>query len=206
VAYALKSGAKVAWMPTVDAKYAYEKSLAGHWIGHVNKRNAFASENPQYTLIDDAGQCIKEVSIILRMAREADAIVASGHISPQECLALLKENQSIGAKVVITHPNLWFDDFTVERLLEMVKMGAFVEFTSGGLSPNRGHGDLYEMVEAIRAVGCEHSILSTDGGNIASPSPPQDLRSFCYLLRGAGIPERDIEQMVRDNPTALLGL
>lgn len=206
VAYALRCGAKVVWMPTVDAKYAYQKGLAGHWISHVGKRNAFGAENPQYTATDEDGRCLDAVKAIMKLVREADAVLATGHISPQECLVMAQENQAIGAKLLITHPNLWFEDFTMDYLKQYAALGAVLEFTSGGLTPDRGHGDLYEMVEAIRAVGYEHCILSTDGGNIASPSPPEDLRSFCYKLRNAGIPQQDIERMVRDNPAKLLGL
>jgi hypothetical protein len=88
----------------------------------------------------------------------------------------------------------------------MVDLGAILEFTMGGLSPNRGHGDLYQMADAIKSVGHQHCILATDAGAIDTPSPPEDLRTFCYLLRSAGIPEQEVDVMVRDNPRKLMGM
>ena len=206
VQYALKAGAKVVWLPTVDAKYCYQKGMSGHWIQRVNKRNAFGGVNPQYTVIDDTNECVNVVKEILGLVKEHNAILASGHISPQECIAVLEANKNIGANVIITHPNLWFDDFNVKNLKKMVELNATLELTMGGLSPNRGHGDLYEMIAVIQEVGYENCILATDAGSIDSPSPPQELRSFCYLLRSAGISENQVEIMVRDNTRRLVGL
>lgn len=206
VAYALKCGAKIVWMPTVDAEYCYLKGMSGHWIKRVNDRNSFKGNNPCLKIVDEHGRCLPEVIDILKMAADAGAIIASGHISPSECIAALEANAKIGAKFVITHPNLWFDDFNFDNLRLMVEMGAMVEMTSSGLTPNRGHGDIYEMVDMIRQIGYQNCFLSTDAGAIDTPAPPESLRSFCFLLRNCGISEADIEYMAVTNTAKLLGI
>lgn len=206
VAYALKCGAKVVWLPTVDAAYCYQKGMSGHWIKRVNDRNTFRNQNPQYTIIDADGNATETIKDIMQLIRAADAVLATGHVSPAECIALLKANQSIGCKVVVTHPNLWFDDYTVELLEQMVALGAYLEMTSGGLTPNRGHGDIYEMVDVIKKIGPEHCTLATDAGAADCCAPPENLRGFCYMLRNCGLTEEEIELMAQKNPSKLLGI
>lgn len=204
--YALRCGAKVVWLPTVDAEYCFNKGNSGHWIKRVNDRNSFNGVNPCLRITDENGEVLPAVIEIMKLTAAAGAVLASGHVSPEECIALLKANKDIGVKFVITHPNLWFDDFTAEKLREMTELGAVVEMTSGGLMPNRGHGDVYEMARVIKEIGPKHCILSTDAGAVDCSAPPENLRSFCYLLRNCGFTEAEIELMVRDNTRALLGL
>lgn len=204
--YALKCGAKLVWLPTVDADYSYRKGQAGHWIKKVNDRNAFKGVCPRLKTTDENGALMVQTLEIMELVAQYDAVLGTGHISPEECMAILKANKSIGAKVVITHPNLWFDDFTPDALCAMADLDAYIEMTSSGLTPNRGHGDIYEMVEAIKRVGAARCILSTDAGAVDCAAPPESLRAFCYLLRNCGLTESEIEIMVRDNPCKLLGL
>ena len=206
VAAALKSGAKIVWFPTVDAAYCKAKAANGHWIKHVNERNDFAYPHEGITVIGDNGKCIPAVTDILKMVASYDAIIATGHISPEECLAVIEANAGIGAKIIITHPNLWFDDYSIDRMREMVRGGAVLEFTMGGLRPLHGQGNPFDIARAIREIGYQNCCLSTDYGSIESCPPPEGLRGFCYLLRNCGIPEEHIEYMIKDKPLEMLGL
>lgn len=98
------------------------------------------------------GKCIKEVKEILKIAADYNAIVATGHISPSECMVVLDANANIGAKNLVTHPNLWFEDFTLDVLKSFVKGKAIIEFTAGGLTPRRGRGDPEDIVSAMEMV------------------------------------------------------
>jgi predicted metal-dependent phosphotriesterase family hydrolase len=62
------------------------------------------------------------------------------------------------------------------------------------------------MVEAIRAVGAEHCIITTDLGQYMNPPAAEGMRMFIALLLKNGITEHEIELMAKVNPSKLLGL
>ena len=201
---ALAAGAKVIWLPTVDADYGVRKGEAGHWIKRVNDRNLFRGPSPRYRLTDEKGLCREGIREILEVVSSGDAVLGTGHISPEECLVLLCSNRGIGAKILITHPCMWPEDYTSDKLKRMVGLGAFIELTAGLLRPGRGVCDIHMMKVLIEELGAEHFILSTDGGDVDWGPPPQELRTFCLLLRSVGLSEKEIEIMVRWNPEKLL--
>ncbi len=201
----MKTGGKIVWLPTVDAKWCIEKGKSGHWIEMVNKRNSFGYSQDGISLLSN-GRVKQEIIEILKIAVEYNAVVATGHISPEECMAVVEANANIGAKILITHPNLWFDDFDLNVLMDLVKGGAIVEFTFGGLTPLRGRGNPVEIVDAIKYLGYKNCILSTDLGAIDNCSPVEGLRSFAYILNKCGLSKEIIEYMIKIKPAELLCL
>ncbi|MEM2634548.1 MAG: hypothetical protein QW372_03650, partial [Nitrososphaerales archaeon] len=57
-----------------------------------------------------------------------------------------------------------------------------------------------------REVGSDRLILSSDLGQVASPLPPEGLRTLIAALLNEGIPERDLIKMLCENPRKILGL
>jgi predicted metal-dependent TIM-barrel fold hydrolase len=62
------------------------------------------------------------------------------------------------------------------------------------------------LVEWIRAVGPERTVLSSDLGQENNPLPVESYRKICGRLLAAGVPEREVRMLVADNPARLLGL
>jgi hypothetical protein len=206
VAVTLKSGGKIIWLPTVDAEYCQRKASEGHWISNIVQRNTFGHPQEGISLIGSGGKCVPIVGNILKMAADSGAIVATGHISAQECLAVVDLNANIGANILITHPNIWFEDFPLEVLKALVQGGAIIEFVMGGLTPLRGRGDPMQIVRAIRHVGHQNCCLATDFGGIENSSPPEGLRTFCYILNRCGLSQEEVDFMTKQKPAELLGL
>jgi predicted metal-dependent TIM-barrel fold hydrolase len=69
-----------------------------------------------------------------------------------------------------------------------------------------GHAPLTKVVEAIRAVGPERSILMSDAGQRHNPMPAEALRVFAQSVHESGVSESDVGRMIRDNPLDLLEL
>ena len=85
-------------------------------------------------------------------------------------------------------------------------MGAFIEHCYVGFLPTDFRNDPKPMVEAIRALGAEHCIISTDLGQYYNPPPAEGMRMFIALLLKNGITEHEIGLMAKLNPAKLLGL
>jgi hypothetical protein len=191
VEVAAKSGAKVIWMPTsssvVDRK---KRGSAG------------------ISLVDSGGKLLPSVISILEIIRENNMVLGTGHISIPEIYSVTAEGIRRGVKVTITHPlNSHFGSvLTLEQQKELGKMGAYIEqcFVScmpvlGGMSPK-------VLVDHIKAVGEEHCILSTDFGQALHPTPPEGFRMMVANMIQFGLSEKEIEILVKVNPSNLLGI
>jgi len=63
-----------------------------------------------------------------------------------------------------------------------------------------------EWARAIREVGPEHIILSSDLGQPNSPLHPDGMVAYFAALKKEGISESQIEMMAKTNPAKALGL
>jgi Family of unknown function (DUF6282) len=202
--YALESsaklGARVVWMPTHSSKTSMLSS--SRLAGAVVDGNGLYILNAEHKLVPEMGR-------ILSLIKEYDMVVASGHISSLETLVLAEEAIAMGiTKFVITHASThsFERSLNLEQQHHLGQMGVFIEYIYVGFLPNESRDDPLNLVKAIRNVGAEHCIISTDLGQYYNPSPAEGMRMFIALLIKNGITEREIELMVKVNPAKLLGL
>lgn len=60
---------------------------------------------------DDRGVSLPELRRIFTLIKEYDAVLATGHISPEEIRCVVDSARNIGVqKIVITHPEYWVVD------------------------------------------------------------------------------------------------
>lgn len=196
----LKFGLKVVWMPTSSSTNSRNK---------IKKLMNLDLEGEGFHILGENGELKQEIQKILHLVKAHDLVLANGHISPSETFALFKEAQKVGIKkMVVTHPYLsevLEETFTIEELKSLAGMGAFIEFTAVELMPETPH-DLDHIVEAMKTIGTDHCILSSDMGLDIHPSPLEGLRIFISSLLRKGITQKEIERMVKINPSKLLGL
>jgi hypothetical protein len=193
-------GAKVVWMPTFSSTNSIDKMRA---LG-------IPIEGEGFSILDDQGKLVPQIGPILSMIKKYDMIMATGHMSPQEIFALVGEAQKVGVKkIVVTHPtDAEFAEkvLSLEELQQLAGMGAFIEFTMVGMLPNEFSHDPAKIAQMIKSIGPGQCILSTDLGQPLNPAPAEGLRMLIATLFHHGIAPEEIEQMVKVNPAALLGL
>ena len=66
--------------------------------------------------------------------------------------------------------------------------------------------DAKEIVHAIKEIGSEHCIMSTDFGQITNPPPVEGMRMYMEMMLLLGITEEEIITMTKTNPVTVLGL
>ena len=71
----------------------------------------------------------------------------------------------------------------LETLTRLVCHGAYAEFGYCTVSPMWNHAPVARVVEAIKALGAEHCILMSDGGQRHNPMPAECLRVFAQCVR-----------------------
>ena len=189
---ALKLGAKVVWLPTNTAA------------------NHFRKENKEggVEIIKD-GQVTEELRSVFERIKEHDAVLATGHISPEECFRVTEAARDAGVKkIVITHPEFHIVGMSLEDQIRIVKdydvmlERVYAQPIGGGVYKN----NLPDNVEAIRAVGSDHIIVSTDSGQMQNPPWYESIVEYVEYLRNAGITEAEIEKMTQINPGRMLGI
>jgi hypothetical protein len=198
---AARMGAKVIWMPVLNAVNSKAKTEAT--LG-------FKLAGPSIYILDSAGQLLPEIKEIIQIVKDHNIVLGSGHMSPRETIALAEEAQKAGFyKLVITHAlqsQLTDAAFTPDEIKQLAKGGAYIEHSFWAWMPTTFKADPKVIVDSIKATGAERCIMSSDFGQYYHPPAPEGLRLFVGALLRNGISEKEIEMMVKTNPAKLLGI
>lgn len=189
---ALKLGAACVWMPT--------KSAANH------RRQS--GETGGLTVIAAGDSLTEDVLAILRLVADAGAVLATGHIAPAESLVLIEKALALGVRrVSVTHPEWGLTAVPVATQRELAATGRvyFERCLVSAQTDLRGHVPFAVIVDQIRAVGTESTVIATDFGMPQYPAPVDGMRTYIAALLRAGFTETEVARMCRDNPADLLG-
>jgi hypothetical protein len=186
---AIALGAKEVFMPTHSA---------------ANQRRHDAKIGG-ITILDDAGHLRNEVKPLLALVAEADVILGTCHLSPDEILVLVHEARRAGVrKVLVNHPELNSLAIPLAMQKAMASEGAFFERMH--LHGNSAT-DLPGLAAMTRAVGVERTVLVTDlGAAVYDLDPVQGMREFLQQMATQGFSQAEIDLMARQTPARLLGL
>jgi predicted metal-dependent phosphotriesterase family hydrolase len=81
-----------------------------------------------------------------------------------------------------------------------------IEFVGGSLAAADAKARLDRYADAIRQVGPEVCILSSDLGQKNNALPVDGYAAFLQAMRARGLTARDVDVMSKENPAKLLGL
>lgn len=208
----IRNGAKKFWMPLMTQNF-WDMQLS-HPRGYMGREEMAKAEpvyGPFWEYLDDEGEIrdgIREdLYDVLEVIADADVIFDTGHASAEESMALVAAANEVGVeKIVVDHPLAITKQATIDQQVEMAKMGAYMEQSWAKIQPSGGGVDASRYAEAVEAVGAEHTVLVTDYAGGDHPPPDEAMRDYITTMRKEGIPDADIELMIKDNPRALLGL
>ena len=192
---ALLLGARIVWLPTLSSAQDVANGVAAQLGIH----------GPGLRIVDDGGELTSETREILDLVAEHDAVLATGHVSAAEHLAVTRAFASRG-NVLVTHTmeELAGPNLDAAQCRELAELGAHIELcalTCIGALATRPVGDL---ITCIRAVGIERITLGTDFGQAMNEPPAAGLQTFADALFAAGLTEVEIRRMACTNPTTLL--
>ena len=190
---ALEMGARVIWLPTVDAENDCRKHGKSGGI----------------RMTDDHGVPAQELRRIFMLIREYDAVLATGHISPDEIRCVVDSARNIGVqKIVITHPEYWVVNMSLESQKELISdynvilERCFMQPLKNGQWVNNAERNL----EAIQELGAKSTILSTDCGNPATPPWEKSMQQYLQFMANHNVSQEALQSMTRTTPAQLLGL
>jgi hypothetical protein len=195
---------RIVWMPTWDAK---------HYVEHNGNDRPFITVAKDGQLVPEAKALIAAVAEVNGKTRgsQGNVVLATGHNAPEEVLLMVREARGLGLNVVVTHPLLESVGMNLEQMQQAVDMGAYLEFVT---SFTNQEATIREYVEAIRAIGPEYCIVSSDRGqgrgeeghDAPAVSHVEGLATAAQVLRTNGFSEAELDLMFKINPARLLGL
>lgn len=176
---------RVVWMPTYDSEH-----------------NAAPQHHPFARVAQD-GKPVPEVVQVIGIIAKHNLVLETGHSSPAECLMLIREGKRQGVEnIVVTHAMSPAVGMSIPEMQEAAKLGAYLEFVY--VKP--GSAEALAYAKAIRAVGPEHCILSSDLGQAGNPLHPDGLLAFYQYLQSQGFSVAEIDRMAKVNPAKVLRL
>jgi hypothetical protein len=188
----LKGGwGRVVWMPTFDAE----------------NQVRYSKENRPFVSVSRDGRLLPEVGEVLDLIAKYKLTLATGHSSPAEDLLLIREARRRGIdRIIVTHAMLPPVGMTVDQMREAAQAGGLIEFVyNATIGPNKAY-DMAQCAGAIRKVGPEYCVLSSDLGQAGNPLHPDGLLAFLRALKDAGFSGHQLDLMSKTNPARLLGL
>ena len=204
-----RSGAKIVWFPTVDA----ENETAGlptggnkklpFWAEIQREISAMGIAPPRMTVLDGNGALTQATKSCIELIAKHDMILATGHLGRKEIFALVKTAREMKVrKVLVTHAEFPSQNLTAEEQTQLADMGAWIEhcFTT----MHTGKASWQGVIEAIRAVGPERCLLSTDLGQTINPPVAEGFALFAQTLLDGGFKVDQIRRMAVTNSAALV--
>ncbi len=202
-------GAKVVFMPTWTSKN--DRSRGGIYTRRMRQRlseldNSFHRTGEGLTVLDENGELLDAAIDIIKICSKYDMVLASGHLTPAESMALCDAARSNNTKFVVSHPLSKSVGMSLEDQVKIAQKGGFIEHVFIGAMPMHQRMDPHYIVEAIEAVGPEHCIISSDAIEAWNPPQPEVLRMFIATLLSLGVKDEAIYEMTHTNPAKLLGI
>lgn len=182
---------RIVWMPTHDSE---------HEVTYTKQARPFVR-----VAVD--GRLTPDVHDVLDLIAQNDLTLATGHVSAEEALMIIREAKTRGVqRVILTHPLLGpqYTYPSSDQLKEAISLGAFMEIVARNLTGTPADRD--RTLQAIRLIGPAKTFISSDAGLTGSPNHTDALAQAAKVLRAAGFTESQLTQMFKKNPAGLIKL
>ena len=186
VEVAARLGGRVVWMPTISAP-AHIASAANPELS-VHKGLAFR----QVDVVDDVGALLPEWQDVLDVVAASDLVLASGHLTCAQSLALFRAAKAAGVtRMLLNHPRMPFlqwDDAAAPEFAELgvvLELGILPDILTTDGPPSTTLGEVYP-----------HELLAFGGdlGHAHYPTMEQALPGWLA----------DLERCVGESDTELI--
>src|SRR5687767_11051703 len=193
---------RVVWLPTFEADK------------HVK---TLAKPDARGLVVAPGGNVTPEMEAILKIIARENLVLATGHVHPEEIIAVVRRARELGVKnMLITHGLTNVPGLTMAQARQVAEMGAvievcFLQFLAGPNAPlaflthwtqiNAKH-----VAQAIKEIGAKSLVVSSDLGQSANMTHPDGIEVAIGAMKKEGISDADIDLMMRKTPARLLGL
>jgi hypothetical protein len=213
VEVAAREGARTVWLPTVDSvNESHERDVDPSrtaakvpvWVKLQLELREQGIEIPPVPVIDDRGAVLPETRAVLERIAHHGLLLATGHLARDEIFAVVDAALKNGVRqIVITHPEFPAQSLSVEDQRALAAKGALLERCM--TTPHTGKIAWEEWIGNIRACGPEHSVLSTDLGQVFNPPVEDGMGIMVDRLLDAGFNDEEVQVMAVVNTRRVAG-
>jgi hypothetical protein len=193
---------KVVWLPTFEA----DRHL-----------KVLSKPDARGLVVAPGGNVTPEMEAILKIIAREDLVLATGHVHPEEIIAVVRRGRELGVKsMIVTHAFTNVPGLSMSQAKQVAEMGAvlevcFLQFLAGPNAPlafltHWTQVNAKNVAAAVREIGAKSLVVSSDLGQSANMTHPDGIEAAIAALRKENISEADIDLMMRKNPARLLGL
>jgi hypothetical protein len=193
---------KVVWLPTFESDKHVKTLSKPDAVGLTVAPN---------------GQVTPEMEAILRIIARENLVLATGHVHPEEIIAVVKRAKDLGVRnIVITHGLTNVPGLTMAQAKQVTEMGAvievcFLQFLAGPNAPlpfltHWTQVNAKQVAQAAKEFGAASVLISSDLGQTGNMVHPDGIEAAIAAMKKEGISDADIDTMLRKNPARLLGL
>jgi len=207
----LMLGARIVYMPTIHSEHTIKGlGMSTGPLGIAPAPKETPAGYPKgLSIFDDSGAILDAVWEILRLIKDYNVALGTGHLSSREIPSLVDAAQSVGVeRIILTHMSFpVLGDVPESEQIRLAGQGLYFEHsyqTTKHLPVIRKPATIDHIVADIRRVGLERSIFSSNYGQPQLPSPEQGLLEGIGALVDAGVSDADIESLVRRAPLEFL--
>jgi hypothetical protein len=213
VEVAAREGARTVWLPTVDSvNESHERDAppGGRegvkvpvWVKLQLELREQGIEIPPVPVVDADGAVLPETSAVIERIAHHGLLLATGHLARDEIFSVVDAALRAGVtQIVITHPEFPAQSLNVEDQTALAERGALERCMT---TPHTGKIAWEEWIEHIRATGPEHSVLSTDLGQVFNPPVQDGMGIMVDRLLQAGFDEQEVHVMAVANTRRVAG-
>lgn len=196
---ALTLGARVVWLPTVDARAHHAAGLA-----HPPSCAPALPRGPGFAAPPLDAATEQPLRTIFASIARADAVLATGHLGAVELPWVVATARELGVRrILLTHPTFTVPDLEVADIDALLAPGVFAEFTTYQLLHQPGM-DAGRLAAIIERLGPERCVLSSDAGQPDSPPGPAALQLLVDALIDAGLDAAAVVAMASTQPRQLV--
>ena len=200
VEIAARGGARIVWLPTVDAEN--EASEDGPKPAKQPVWRAIQDEFEAAGVGADPVRLDDRLAPVLEVVARHGLVLATGHLGRAEIHSAVAAAFAAGvSQVIVTHPDYPTQGVPIDEQRELAARGAWLERCFAPI--HTGKVTWETTFDAIRATRPEHNVLSTDLGQPANPPVEDGLALFADHLLEAGFSEEDVHTMAVVNTRTL---
>jgi len=213
VEVAAREGARTVWLPTVDSvNESHERDAPGGregvkvpvWVKLQLELREQGIEIPPVPVVDESGAVLPETRAVLERVAHYGLLLATGHLARDEIFRVVEAALEHGVEqIVITHPEFPAQSLSVEDQRALAGQGALLERCM--TTPHTGKIAWEEWIAHIRDTGAEHSVLSTDLGQVFNPPVEDGMGIMVDRLLAAGFNDEEVQVMAVANTRRVAG-
>src|SRR5947207_15122968 len=195
------SRGKVVWLPTFEADRHVKVLSKPDAVGLV---------------VAPGGKVTPEMEAILKIIARENRLLATGHVHPEEVIAVVRRGRELGVKnMIVTHGLTNVPGLTMAQAKQVADMGAvieicFLQFLAGPNAPleflkHWTQINAKNVAQAVKEIGARSLVISSDLGQSGNMTHPDGMEAAIAAMKREGISDGDIDLMMRKNPARLLG-